>query len=261
MATSILKFYQTPITPKLNCVVDSLTSYLNSLNNLTLNDYQYVKLALDITIKVNIPQSNVPKFNYNYVSIKNSDVDKTYYYFIIGTPEWISSDCVKLSLSLDTINTFKDDLVWTDKTITTRQHKDRFITKTSTSGNNITLLRSVDDYDEGISPVKYLKSKEQITSSLNYDFYLIYKNKANLDATTSVPLDCFLCASQNINLNISVDYNGIQFSDYSVGDSLYVFAKDNSVFTTTINGNIEKVFEFFSFTMKIFIIQECQFRK
>ncbi len=236
MATSILKFYQTPITPKLNCVVDSLTSYLNSLDNFTLNDYQYVKLALDITLKVNIPQSNVPKFNYNYVSIKNSDVDKTYYYFIIGTPEWISSDCVKLSLSLDTINTFRDDLTWTDKTITTRQHKDRFITRTSTSGNNITLLRSVDDYDEGISPVKYFKSKEQITSSLNYDFYLIYKNKANLDATTSVPLDCFLCASQNINLNISVDYNGIQFSDYSVGDSLYVFSKDNSVFTTTING-------------------------
>ena len=236
MATSILKFYQTPITPKLNCVVDSLTSYLNSLNNLTLNDYQYVKLALDTTIKVNIPQSNVPKFNYNYVSIKNSDVDKTYYYFIIGTPEWISSDCVKLSLSLDTINTFRDDLTWTDKTITTRQHKDRFITRTSTSGNNITLLRSVDDYDEGISPVKYLKSKEQITSSLNYDFYLIYKNKANLDTSTSVPLDCFLCASQNIALNITVDYNGIQFSDYNVGDSLYVFSKDNSVFTTTING-------------------------
>ena len=236
MMTSTLKFYQTPITPKLNCVVDSLTSYLESLDNLTISNYQYVKLALDITIKVNIPQSNVPKFNYNYVSIKNSDVDKTYYYFIIGTPEWISSDCVKLSLSLDTINTFKDDLVWTDKTITTRQHKDRFITRTSTSGNNITLLRSVDDYDEGISPVKYFKSKEQITSSLNYDFYLIYKNKANLDATTSVPLDCFLCASQNIDLNITVDYNGIQFSDYSVGDSLYVFAKDNSVFTTKING-------------------------
>lgn len=236
MATSILKFYQTPITPKLNCVVDSLTSYLNSLDNMTLNDYQYVKLALDITIKVNIQQSNVPKFNYNYVSIKNSDVDKTYYYFIIGTPEWISSDCVKLSLSLDTINTFKDDLVWTDKTITTRQHKDRFITRTSTVGNSITLLRSVDDYDEGINPVKYFKSKEQITSSLNYDFYLIYKNKANLDASTSVPLDCFLCASQNIDLNITVDYNGIQFSDYNVGDSLYVFAKDNSVFTTTING-------------------------
>ena len=236
MMTSTLKFYQTPITPKLNCVVDSLTSYLESLDNLTLTNYQYVKLALDITIKINIPQSNVPKFNYNYVSIKNSDVDKTYYYFIIGTPEWISSDCVKLSLSLDTINTFKDDLTWTDKTIITRQHKDRFITKTSTSGNNITLLRSVDDYDEGISPVKYFKSKEQITSSLNYDFYLIYKNKANLDATTSVPLDCFLCASQNIDLNITVDYNGIQFSDYSVGDSLYVFTKDNPVFTTKING-------------------------
>lgn len=236
MMTSTLKFYQTPITPKLNCVVDSLTSYLESLDNLTLSNYQYVKLALDITIKVNIPQSNVPKFNYNYVSIKNSDVDKTYYYFIIGTPEWISSNCVKLSLSLDTINTFKDDLTWTDKTIITRQHKDRFINRTSTSGNNITLLRSVDDYDEGISPVKYFKSKEQITSSLNYDFYLIYKNKANLDATTSVPLDCFLCASQSIDLNITVDYNGIQFSDYSVGDSLYVFTKDNSVFTTTING-------------------------
>ena len=236
MATSTLTFYQTSITPKLNCSVDNITAYLESLDKWTLSNYQYIKLALDLTIKINVPQYNVPKFNYNYVAIKNSDVTKTYYYFIIGTPEWISSDCVKLSLSLDTINTFKDDLVWTDKTIITRQHKDRFITNTSVSGNNITLLRSVDAYDEGISPVKYFKSEESLTTSLNYDFYLIYKNKANMDVTTSVPLDCFLCASQSIDLNITVDYTGIQFSDYNVGDSLYVFAKDNSVFTTTING-------------------------
>ena len=104
MATSTLTFYQTSITPKLNCSVDNITAYLESLDKWTLSNYQYIKLALDLTIKINVPQYNVPKFNYNYVAIKNSDVTKTYYYFIIGTPEWISSDCVKLSLA----NTYKE---------------------------------------------------------------------------------------------------------------------------------------------------------
>ena len=49
-------------------------------------------------------------------------------------------------------------------------------------------------------------------------------------------MNCFCCASEEINLNITVDYTGIQFSSYNIGDSLYTFAKDNSQFTTTIKG-------------------------
>ena len=39
MATSTLTFYQTSITPKLNCSVDNITAYLESLDKWTLSNY------------------------------------------------------------------------------------------------------------------------------------------------------------------------------------------------------------------------------
>lgn len=235
--TSKLTFYQCEITPEKNCVVDDITSYLSSLTPLVVNNFQYIKLDLDLYIKVNSSQVNVPKFNYNYVSVKNSDVEKVFYYFIIGSPKWISQNTIQLQLSLDTLNTFRYDLIWTDKTNITRQHKDRFNTTYTTTAQGKVLHRKIDNYDEGFTPIKYYDSGESIRlSNADYDFYLIYRNKEDLTESSTVPMNCFCCASEEINLNISVDYTGIQFSNYNVGDSLYAFAKDNATFTTTIKG-------------------------
>ena len=235
--TSKLTFYQCEITPEKNCVVDDLVGYLSSLTPLVVENFQYIKLDLDLYIKVNSSQVNVPKFNYNYVAVKNEDVNKVYYYFIIGSPTWISQNTIQLQLSLDTLNTFRNDLTWTNKTNITRQHKDRFNTNYTTTSQGKVLNRKIDGYDEGFAPVKYFDTGTSIrSSSADYDFYLIYRNKENLNASSSVPIECYLCASEEINLNISVDSTGIQFNNYNVGDSLYAFAADNAPFTTTIKG-------------------------
>ena len=235
--TSKLKFYQCEITPEKNCVVDDLVGYLDSLTPLVVENFQYIKLALDLYIKVNSSQVNVPKFNYNYVSVKNEDVEKIFYYFIIGSPKWMSQNTIQLQLSLDTLNTFRYDLIWTNKTNITRQHKDRFNTTYTTTAQGKVFHRKIDNYDEGIAPVKYYESGESIRlTNADYDFYLIYRNKEDLTTSSTVPMNCFCCASEEINLNISVDYTGIQFNNYNVGDSLYAFVKDNATFTTTIKG-------------------------
>ena len=235
--TSKLTFYQCEITPEKNCVVDDITGYLSSLTPLVVENFQYIKLDLDLYIKVNSSQVNVPKFNYNYVSVKNEDVEKVFYYFIIGSPKWISQNTIQLQLSLDTLNTFRYDLIWTNKTNITRQHKDRFNTTYTTTAQGKVLHRKIDNYDEGFTPVKYYDSGESIRlSNADYDWYLVYRNKEDLNTSSTVPMNCFCCASEEINLNISVDYTGIQFSNYNVGDSLYVFSNDNAQFTTTING-------------------------
>lgn len=235
--TSKLTFYQCEITPEKNCIVDDIVGYLSSLTPLVVNNFQYIKLDLDLYIKVNSLQVNVPKFNYNYVSVKNEDVDKIFYYFIIGSPQWISQNTIQLQLSLDTLNTFRYDLIWTNKTNITRQHKDRFNTTYTTTAQGKVFHRKIDNYDEGFTPIKYYDSGESIrVTNADYDFYLIYRNKEDLTENSTVPMNCFCCASEEINLNISVDYTGIQFSNYNVGDSLYAFAKDNAAFTTTIKG-------------------------
>lgn len=231
MATSTVILYQTSITPEKNCVVEQLSSYLAGCSFLTFNDFQYVKIEYDITIKVNVNQQYDKDFDYNYAKITNSSQARDYYYFILGT-RWISQNTLELSLSLDSLNTYWNDLQFTDKTHITRQHKDRFTKKTSTH-----LLRNVDRFEEGITGTKFFNSGTSLRiSNADYDWYLIYKNKLDATATTSVPIDCFCCASEEVNLNISVDNTGIQFNNYNVNDSLYVFAKDNVPFTTTING-------------------------
>ena len=231
MATSTVILYQTSITPEKNCVVEQLSSYLAGCSFLTFNDFQYVKIEYDITIKVNVNQQYDKDFNYNYAKITNSSQARDYYYFILGT-KWISQNTLELSLSLDSLNTYWNDLQFTDKTHITRQHKDRFTKKTSTH-----LLRNVDRFEEGITGTKFFNNGTSLRiSSADYDWYLIYKNKLDATASTSVPIDCFCCASEEINLNITTDYTGIHFSSYNVGDSLYVFAKDNTTFTTTIKG-------------------------
>lgn len=235
--TSKLTFYQCEITPEKNCVVDDITSYLNSLASNVVDNFQYIKLDLDLYIKINSSQTNVANFNYNYVAVKNSDVSKVYYYFIIGSPKWISQNTIQLQLSLDTLNTFKDNLTWTDRTNITRQHKDRFIQGADTTSQGKVFKRKIDSYDEGFAPAKYYDSGTSIrNSSADYDWYLVYKNKEDLTANSTVPMDCFLCASEEINLNISVNSTGIQFNNYNIGDSLYAFAADNTTFTTTIKG-------------------------
>ena len=231
--TSKLTFYQCEITPEKNCVVDDITGYLSSLTPLVVDNFQYIKLDLDLYIKINSYQTNVANFNYNYVAVKNEDVSKVYYYFIIGSPKWISQNTIQLQLSLDTLNTYWTDLQFTDKTHITRQHKDRFTKKTSNH-----LLRKVDKYEEGITGTKFYKSGTSLrVSSADYDWYLIYKNKENVSTNTSVPIDCFCCASENITLNLPTSENGINFANYNVGDSISIYSKDNSSFTWTVNGS------------------------
>lgn len=231
MATSTVILYQTSITPEKNCVVEQLSSYLAGCSSLTFNNFQYVKIEYDVTIKVNINQQYDKDFDYNYAKITNSSQAKDYYYFILGT-RWISQNTIELSLSLDSLNSYWSDLHFTDKTHITRQHKDRFTKKTTNY-----LLRNVDRFEEGITGTKFFVNGESLrVLGADYDWYLIYKNKQDATVNTSVPIDCFCCASQQINLNLTVDNTGIQFSNYNVGDSIYVFAKDNAPFTTTIKG-------------------------
>lgn len=238
MAVSTLNFYTTEITPERNCKIDNITTYLSDCNHMIIGNFQYSKIKLDDTIKINWNQNELPNFPFNYLSItKSDDINaKVYYYFILNS-NWKSENTVELQISLDTINTFWSNLIWTDRTNITRQHKDRFYKPTTVATGAITLNRDVDDYDEGITPVKTLVSQVKMTSAQsNYDWYLIYKNKADITENTTVPIDCFCCASQEINVNIPAGQNGIDLSSYSEHDSIYILALSNNPVTFTLKG-------------------------
>lgn len=232
--TSTIILYQTEITPERNAKVDSIESYLNTCHTEVISNFQYVKIDLDITIKVNMPQSNTPAFNYNYLSIKREDDAKKYYYFILKS-RWLSANTIELQLSLDTINTFSSDLVWTKRTNITRQHKDRFNSANKfVDGNDIYLHRIVDRFEEGITPVKTLESSEKIEAGLECDHYLIYRSKGTTDTN---PIDCFYCT--NINLYVQGDIqNGIISSEFDRAVNIIFYSRDNEDFQYIgVNGN------------------------
>lgn len=124
MATSNLKIYRTKLTPARNALVDNLTGYLDSLTpTYSKSDFQYLKLDKDISIKVNLDQAYVLTSIGNYATITQDN--KTWYYFIMDS-NWISSSCVELFLSIDSINTFRNDLTMNAKTKIIRQHTEQF---------------------------------------------------------------------------------------------------------------------------------------
>ena len=227
MATSQIVLYKTNITPERNCKVDDLESYLIMCEQEIISDFQYKVIRLDDTIKLNMSQTNTPNFPYNYLAVKRDSETKIYYYFILNS-NGKSENTVELQISLDTINTFWNELSWTAKTNITRQHKDRFAQKTIPASGNITLLRDIDKFDEGISPIKYRFTKDKITTDLDLDFYLIYRTNPAAEQT----LECLCCASDRLQLGANAPTtNGIQYTDIPVGQSIIILGEENSAFT------------------------------
>lgn len=120
---STIKIYKTNITPDRNALVDELSTYLSSLTPTYSNDtFQYIQLSTDISIKVELDQEMQVQEIGNYVDLFQ---DNKHFYFFILKSNWKSTKTIELSLSIDSVNTFKNDFTFNKKTNIIRQHKDR----------------------------------------------------------------------------------------------------------------------------------------
>lgn len=224
-----------------NMYIDELENYLalKSSRTITLNDFQYIKHALTLSIKVNIDQDQVAECDLNYIKVSNTD-ESTFYYYIINR-EWISQSCVKFSLVMDTINSLGQDFSSSANprnfgvlTKITREHKDRFI-KPSNWNHLIggTLLRKINQESEGLNPQKYKTNDKVINATQNKDWYLIYRsNEADAVITD-------LLADTSINFGTSSTeavkvYTG---ADFESGYQYLFLEKDNPNGTISISGN------------------------
>ena len=134
---SVVKIYKDSlILEEKNFIVDDIEQYLSTLSDtITITNFQYVKHALELQIKINKSQMYLDMKaanDYNYISITNQDseggnVNKTIYYFV-DSMEWGAVDTIRLNLIMDTINTFRNgvDFNLSAKTTTLREHKDRY---------------------------------------------------------------------------------------------------------------------------------------
>lgn len=206
MATSTIKLYNIGFGIDQNAKLDSISDYLNTLTPYVINDFQLVKHDLDIFIKVNLNQSQAFQSSYNYVSIKNSDISRTYYYYIIKT-EWVAQSTVRFHLSIDDLNTFGDLLVFTSKTAIQREHKDRF-ERDNLSSNAFTAYFKVDKIPENTSGlIKYL---EKVSTPVRQDdllmkWYLVYCSNQEInpaDTGVNTAINCYMVPERDYQVEV-----------------------------------------------------------
>lgn len=191
MSVSQITIYNTKITPERNALVDDIEDYLKTTKiSYSSDNFQYLKFDLDLTIKINAPQ-NIDKNKSigNYVRIVQDG--KIWYYFIMNS-EWKSASTIQLTLSIDSINTFRSDLHWNEKTSIVRQHMNRWKKQADT------WTAIVDKEEEDFTPAKVITTREEIQPD-GPSWYLMYRNREDISPDNlKNPVDCFTFADTPI---------------------------------------------------------------
>lgn len=233
---SKLFVYKTDLSPQKNAAIDDINDYLATQTTTYHSaDFQHIKLGLDITVKINFTQVglSVPSLG-NYCKIYQDGKD--WFYFLIGV-KWTAKNTLALQLSLDSINTFKNDLVWSDKTTIAREHRDRFYPAQGTSS---TYLRRIEKESEGLSLSGELASSVNLkpSSALDMDFYLMYRTSKELsEGNLSNPISCYLFGSKPMTIQKSAgDTVSFAASDFPNGVYFYFTELDNPTGSYTVSG-------------------------
>lgn len=144
------------LTPNKLFKVDNIASYLATQNKVVINDFQYQKNALELSIKVALPQSQSQPQSitgYKYVSI-NGDTRIAYYY--VKKASWRSANTIQFDLVMDVLNTFSEgtDYSFKPNTRIIREHKPRVTLKDMTPRRlrvDFDLLHGQGDFLDGDS--------------------------------------------------------------------------------------------------------------
>ena len=181
-----LRLYQVDFGPTDNFYIEDIESYLRTLpanaKREEWNNLNYLKLGMNLTIKLPLNQVYQIENSCNYAIIEQDN--NKYYYFVVDA-KWTAKKTVQLVLTLDTVQTFFTKLKWSDKTQIMRETQNRLV---KLSGNYY--LRKIDKYNEGFNPAKTKEANETIiNTTLGGKWYLVYmSNPATTQDNTSNPM-------------------------------------------------------------------------
>ena len=250
MANSYIKLYysnQWRLIKNKLFVIEDIEQYLTNFDFLAISNYQYVKHDVAITLKFDLSQrytDNLINDGIKYVSITNNDTNNTFYYYV-DNAEWRARECVRLTLSLDLLNTFKygTDYILSDKTKINRQHKNRF---EFLSGD--IYKRIIDVSNENINPILY-KQEESYINGDGLKWYLIYINNSEPSESLVNPVKCLLCANREIDVKpFGTEANGRIYPNMLIDGYFYyslltdnTFILDDGTTINTIGNSISNI--------------------
>lgn len=149
MNSKITFFYKTPLHVADNYIIEDIDEYLKKFQNHTEDKVQFKPFQTVQTIR--IPTSeNLIEYNkfYNYAKIESSDNYPASYWFVTNI-EWSAAGVAVYTLNIDLLNTFGNDLEFTNKTIIKREMVDRW------------------DYSPGI----YVNENDVLYLKKNFNYY------------------------------------------------------------------------------------------
>ena len=163
-----------------NHYIEYIDIYLQDHESTTLKETTILSKDFDsdedaFTIKITNQGDNSDILNVNYVKL--IDID-TRYYFVTGAKR-LSNEIWQLSLVLDVVNTYRDDILFTNsfkQVSIKRRHKDRWKLNNTTKNYE----RVFDKVDEGFDE---LTTQIETTREVNSeDFYLVTKEIPSVES-------------------------------------------------------------------------------
>ena len=178
-----------------NARYDNLDKFLESQAGVQFDEFQYIKPALETYVKIEMDGWIKNKY-WDYAKVINGD-GNVYYYFVTRH-KWVSENTMGLTLALDTINTFWNDLSFTNKTHITRRFKNRF--NVIHQGSSDTLVPIVDKFSEDIpNPSMYRTSISTIGDK--HLWYIVQRTDYEANQVSKNPVTTYLLQDERIDVS------------------------------------------------------------
>ena len=237
-----VKLYNVGFNSNMNCVVDNIATYLTgtATSVITYDDVMYQKIELDMEIKLPMSQSLVERPSFNYVSILNQDGQRPFYFFVRDV-QWLSQQGIKVLLSMDTLNTFQDLLVFSNNTKITRQHKDRFYQEYYDTQRPQLATRKIDLPSEITGLTKYRTNSTTVSGNTNLKWYLVYANDPDETGVgdNNEPVAGYVMPSEPVKFyGLHSTYGPQYFNTGDLGDIYLIKENVTLTLTTTTNQTV-----------------------
>lgn len=226
-----VKMYENvDFTPNDNIVFDDIASHLSLFPTFAEIDIGPNKsideLDINVRIKLDVANKDITPNQINYCKI-----DDKYYYVLEANI--LSEGTLELVLQLDTLNSFSkyinNSSYWSDRTIISRQHKDRF-----NSNHDIV----IDTFDEGYGSLPMYKTSDTTLkqNDSNTKWYLVYESNGD-DANEPINPKVYCSEAYPVSINAS---RAFAFTKNGINSGVYYwdtrFHADGLTHTMVING-------------------------